>query len=128
MSKTKLTMQMPKVGDRVKKIFTPMTMVPICEYVLCSGTVVYVNNKKGWYEVKFDDTDLKECYHLPDFDHSILLGINNGRVPVVCDDTGMVYSSLSECARDMGIERSGIDRVIYGRQESHVGHHFSTVI
>ena len=61
MDKTNLSMTLPKVGDKLFRIMYRGRYEPYDTYCPESCTVVYVNEKKGWYEVCFDETKIKEC-------------------------------------------------------------------
>lgn len=120
------SMEMPKVGDHLKRVMTAMTRLipPIYEPLDC--IVTYVNEKKGWYEVEFVDTHMKECYGLPTFDHTVIK--DRGSCPVMCLETGYVYSSVRDCAKDMHIHSAGISRQLSGEYDQYKGYHFATVL
>ena len=125
-TKVMSSMEMPKVGDHLKRVMTAMTglFTPIYEPLDC--IVTYVNEKRGWYEVEFTDTHLKECYGLPVFDHAVIKDWRN--YPVMCVETGYVYSSVCDCAKDMRIHSAGISRQLSGEYEQCHGYHFTTVL
>ena len=125
-TKVMSSMEMPKVGDHLKRVMTAMTQLfnPIYEPLDC--IVTYVNDKKGWYEVEFTGTHLKECYGLPVFDHAVIKDWRN--YPVMCVETGYVYSSVCDCARDMHIHSAGISRQLSGEYDQYHGYHFTTVL
>lgn len=127
-TKTRLTMSLPKIGDKLIRLMTSNNRYNGDFYNPEPCEVTYVNEKKGWYEVLFTDSKIKECYSVPTFDHSILKDTAVISTPVLCVETGMVYSSISECAKDMNLEDSGICRQISGYHDYYKGYHFDTVL
>ena len=130
MTKTKLTMKLPKVGDKLKRIPIAFTLSPTCSYVPMECVVTRVNNDHSWYEVEFLETGFRECYHLPDFDHSIFESSNiKGTIPVLCIETKDIYVSISECARAMHLNRGSISEQIHCEHDRHSvgGYHFETI-
>lgn len=125
-TKVMSSMEMPKVGDHLKRIMTAMIQhfAPIYEPLDC--IVTYVNEKRGWYEVEFTGTHLKECYGLPVFDHAVIKDWMY--CPVLCIETGYVYSSIYDCAKDMHIHSAGISRQLSGEYDQYHGYHFATVL
>lgn len=125
-TKVMSSMEMPKVGDHLKRVMTAMIQhfAPIYEPLDC--IVTYVNEKRGWYEVEFTGTHLKECYGLPVFDHAVIKDC--WCCPVLCLETGYVYSSISDCAKDMHIHSAGISRQLSGDYDQYHGYHFTTVL
>lgn len=125
-TKVMSSMELPKVGDRLKRVMTAMTELfqPIYDPMDC--VVTYVNKDRGWYEVKFTDTGLKECYGLPVFDHAVIKDWRN--YPVMCVETGYVYSSVTDCARDMGLTSGNISKQMRGEFDQYHGYHFTTVL
>ena len=47
--------------------------------------------------------------------------------PVMCIETGIIYSSICECARKTGIYQSEISRVLQNKRNSAKGLHFVLV-
>lgn len=47
--------------------------------------------------------------------------------PVRIVETGEVFESLSECARQIGGDRSAISNCLAGRRSTHLGYHFEYV-
>jgi DNA-directed RNA polymerase subunit N (RpoN/RPB10) len=48
-------------------------------------------------------------------------------VPVRCVETGKVYKSQAQAARELGIHRYGISNVITGKQKTAGGYHWEIV-
>lgn len=46
---------------------------------------------------------------------------------IKCKETGVVFPSISECSRQMGISSSNISKVVNGLRESAKGYHFEFV-
>lgn len=128
MSKTNLSMTLPKVGDKLFRIMSRGRYDPGDAYNPEPCTVEYVNEKKGWYEVCFDETNIKECYRVPSFDHRFLKDKPVGGVPIACLETGNIYGSIAECARDMKLNKHEIWKQIDGRRAYCSGYHFVTVL
>ena len=130
MAKTMLTMDLPKVGDRLMRLMNKASFDPSLPYNPEPCVVTYVNETHHWYQVKFTNSGIRECYNLPVFDHSILYGITweAGTMPVLCVETGAVYSSLHCCALDLGVTHGEISRQLAGEREHCKGYHFSTVL
>ena len=128
MSKTNLSMTLPKVGDKLFRIMSRGKCDPGDIYNPEPCTVEYVNEKKGWYEVCFDETNIKECYRVPSFDHRFLKDKPVGGVPIACLETGNIYGSITECARDMKLNKHEIWKQIDGRRAYCSGYHFVTVL
>ena len=125
-TKVMSSMEMPKIGEHLKRVMTAMTELfqPIYDPMDC--VVTYVNKDRGWYEVKFTDTGLRECYGLPVFDHAVIKDWRN--YPVMCVETGYVYSSVTDCARDMGLTSGNISKQMRGEFDQYHGYHFTTVL
>lgn len=124
--KSKLTMDLPKVGANLNRIMTVPVVDCAVPYTPEPCVVTYVNEEHNWYQVEFLETGLTECYNLPMFDHSILAGVarNEVSVPCICVETGFVYPSEVACAKDMGLHNTGICAAITGRYSSYHGYHF----
>lgn len=116
MAKSRLSMDMPKVGDHLKCLTV--------EYEIDDCVVVYVNQAHGWYEVIFPRTNLRECYNLPRFDHTILQGNSPNDIPIICAETGLVYPSIYKCAEEMGLDRTNIIRQLRGERSHCNKYHF----
>lgn len=130
MTKPILTMNLPKVGDKLMRIMTDYS----CEYDTIPlpkpCVVVYVNERHGWYQVEFLDNHIKECYGLPVCDHGVIKfdvrGCNGD--PVVCVETATVYRSISECARAIGVPRSSVYAQLMGVYDNVNGYHFVEIL
>lgn len=128
--KTKLTMTLPNVGDRLMRVMQATTWDMLDSYVPEPCEVVYVNKDHGWFEVIFLNSGIREGCKLPVFDHSILTGMDSKRhsTPVICVETGDVYPTLEQCADDLGIWHSGISKQLRGEASHCGGYHFCTVL
>lgn len=127
MSKTALSMDLPKVGDHLKRIMSATydCLYPIYEPQDC--VVTCVNESHHWYQVQFKESGAKECYGLPIIDHSI---IRPGalKTPVFCFENGMAYSTIAQCAHDLGLDPSSVASCVNGRWNSCGGYHFAKVL
>lgn len=128
MAKTMMSMKMPKVGDRLMRVMTSTTWDLDDTYIPESCVVTYINEAHKWFEICFLDSGLKECYNLPTFDHSILSDTKKHATTVVCIETGAVYSTLHQCARDMGVTADMLSRHLRGEWSHCGGYHFCTVM
>lgn len=127
MAKVALSMDLPKVGDRLKRIMTATydCLQPVYEAQDC--VVTYVNEKHHWYQVQFKNTGNKECYGLPIIDHSIIRpGVL--KTPVFCFENGMAYSTIAQCAHDLGLDPSSVASCVNERWNSCGGYHFAKVL
>lgn len=120
MAKSRLSMDLPKVGDHLKRLTV--------EYELEDSVVTYVNQSHGWYEVLFPRTNLRECYKLPTFDHSIFQEGSPNDIPIICVETGWVYPSIYKCSEDMKLSRTSILRQCNGQQSHCGGYHFTNAL
>lgn len=127
MSKTKISMKLPKIGDHLKRIQTSMSNCLYGSFEPKECVVTYVNEPHHWYEVEFLDSHAKECYGLPVIDHSVL-NVKPGNLPVMCLETGMVYSSMSQCAKDMNLYTGNISRQVLGERGAYSNYHFASIL
>ena len=118
----------PKVGDRLMKFISSSKILrdnPKLEPCI----VVYVNKEKSYYMVEFVDTNLRECYKVPEVDE-----IRNfkddyvrafGKEPkgVYVYESGILYASISKCASDLGVNKGTISRHIHGELSHVKGYH-----
>lgn len=125
MGKSNLSMVLPRVGQRLNML---MANSPHQKYKVEPCVVIYVNSKHSYYEVTFLNTGLKESYKLPIFDHNILNGVCNSGVPVICVENGVAYSTVSECAKDIGVSAAVISAQINGTYEYTSNYHFVSAI
>ena len=126
--KTKMTMKLPNVGDRINRLMMRGNFAQAEHFISEPCEVTYVNRAHGWYEVRFLNSGLRECYSIPDFDHDILTNIPGWATPVVCVETGYVYPTISSCGKDLGLCAANIARCATGEYESYRGYHFDTVL
>lgn len=121
-------MDLPNVGDRLIKLMSIGNLAPTELFTPEECEVTYVNSDRNWYEVRFLKSGIRECYNLPDFNHSILQNVLVWATPVVCVETGYVYRSIDDCAKDMGLFAGNISRCLSGKRDSYRGYHFDTVL
>ena len=129
MRKVIITMTLPQVGDKLLRRMTASEDQSGALYQPEHCIVAYVNKEHHWYQVTFINSGIRECYGVPVFDHCIYSDIRkNGSSPVVCLETGVVWSSIYEAAKDLGLGADGISRQISGYQSQCNGYHFETII
>lgn len=120
--------RLPKVGDRLmKSISFTHTFQDNDKLEPC--VVVYVNKKKNYYLVEFIETKLKECYKVPevdeiaDFKRDYRKAFGRESRGVYVYESGILYPSISECARDLGVNKGTISRHIHGELSHVKGYH-----
>lgn len=116
MAKSRLSMDMPKVGDHLKRLTV--------DYNVEDCVVTYINRAHGWYEVIFPRSNIRECHKLPSFDHTILQENSPNDIPIICLETGLVYPSIYECSEDMNLDRTTIIKQLKGDYDHCSGYHF----
>lgn len=50
----------------------------------------------------------------------------NGK-PIICIETSIIYDSINQCAKEMNIDRKGIERVLNGKYEQAKGYTFKYI-
>lgn len=92
-------------------------------------TVIYVNQKKGYYQVIFDDCGVKECYKfinfndLEEFKKNYQKAFGKKPVGVYVYESGILYSSIVDCAKDIGVLPATISKHIHGETSNVKGYH-----
>lgn len=120
--------RLPKVGDRLMKSIS-FTRAFQGDDKLEPCVVVYVNKKKNYYLVEFIETKLKECYKVPevdeiaDFKRDYRRAFGREARGVYVYESGILYPSISECARDLGVNKGTISRHIHGELSHVKGYH-----
>ena len=120
--------KLPRVGDRLMK---PITFT----YTYNEGdklypcTVIYVNKDHNFFTVEFVGSKLKESYKVPevdeigDFKRDYAKAFGKQAKSVYVYESGMLYPSISECARDIGVNKGAISRHIHGHTKHVKGYH-----
>ena len=120
--------RLPKVGDIFIKSIS-FTHAFQGDDKLEPCVVVYVNEKKNYYLVEFIETKLKECYKVPevdeiaDFKRDYRRAFGREARGVYVYESGILYPSISECARDLGVNKGTISRHIHGELSHVKGYH-----
>lgn len=129
--KVKEGMSLPKVGDRLMRTMSGANFgEKRCDPEPC--VVVYVSKPKHYYTVQFVGSGIKESFKVPLLDEVKLIDAFKadykrafGKKPkgvYVCE-SGALYPSISECARDIGVLPCTVSKHIHG-QTTHVkGYH-----
>lgn len=129
MKKVVMTSNLPKVGDRLWLIMTASQYDADVMYRADQCIVTYVNLDHNWFQVIFPDIQIKECYKTPRFDHRILSNLRKAcSIPVLCVETGEIFSSTADCAKYFKMSSSGITRQLNGDYESSNGYHFEKIM
>lgn len=128
--KVKDEMALPKVGDRLMRVMTAESRWNEDKPEPC--VVVYVSKPKHYYTVQFVGTGIKESYKTPLLDDKKIIRQFQddfkrafGKKPrgVYVMESGALYSSVTECARAIGVMPCTVSKHIHG-QSSHVkGYH-----
>lgn len=129
--KIKDGMSLPKVGDRLMRAMTGAnfgekhTNPEPC-------VVVYVNKPKHYYIVQFVNSGIRESYKVPLLDDSKMLKqfqddfkrrFGKKPIGVYVYESGALYSSISECARDIGVLPCTVSKHIHGLTNHVKGYH-----
>lgn len=128
MSKVHLTMELPKVGDKLKRIVSATSYGVGGTYEPKECVVTYVNKLHHWYEVTFIGSGVKECFGVPVIDHSVALNYKSGNIPVICVENGVAYSSIEQCSIDTKIPACAISRQISGNPSYDAKLHFVKIV
>lgn len=122
---------LPEVGDRLKKK-QYMGIEYQCDTLL-DCVVIYVNKRKGWYEVEFVDSGIRECFKLPEYNNNVLQMIETFKKPwnsskaVIVLETGDIYPSIGECAKALGVNLHSLSNHLNGRTKQCAGYHVSII-
>lgn len=119
---------LPKVGDHLMRTMTSANL-SAKEKKPEPCIVTYVNYPKQYYQVTFIDSGIKECYKIPSIneldqfvtDYYRAFGKKPNGVYVY--ESGALYSSISECARAIGVRPCTVSKHIHGRTNHVKGYH-----
>lgn len=107
--KTTPIVKMPKVGDRIMRVMVTHQSWKDDTPLPC--VVTYVNKQKNYYQVTFQESGVKECYKIPDLDE---LGSLKKPKGVYVYESGMLYSSITECAKAIGVLPCTVSKHLHG--------------
>lgn len=120
--------KLPKVGDRLMKAVSYSSSFKDNDN-LEPCIVVYVNRKKNYYLVEFVETKIRECYKVPeineieDFKNDYLKAFGRKALGVYVYESGILYPSISACAKDIGVNKGTLSRHIHGELSHVKGYH-----
>lgn len=121
---------LPKVGDRLMRIMSSSWANTKKDDLIPEPCIVtYVNKKKKWYQVTFVNSGVKECYMLHDvneierFKEDYKKAFGKNAVGVYVYESGAIYSSISECARAIGVLPCTVSKHIHGGSSHVKGYH-----
>lgn len=125
--KTTPIVKMPRVGDRIMRVMamhqswkddTPLPCI-----------VTYVNKQKNYYQVSFTESGVKECYKVPDLDDIGSFAKDYERSTkkkpkgIYVYESGMLYSSVTECAKAIGVLPCTVSKHLHGGSSNVKGYH-----
>lgn len=129
--KIKDGMSLPKVGDRLMRVMTGSRYDE--KYIVPEPCmVVYVNKPKRYYTVQFVGSGIKESFRIPLIDDAKIIRqfqddfkrtFNKKAKGVYVYESGALYPSISECARDIGVPPVAVSNHIHGRASHIKGYH-----
>lgn len=122
------TMKMPKVGDRIMRVMSS-TAWNTKDDKPEPCVVIYVSKPKHYYTVEFANSGIKESYKVPhvdelkDFQETYARALGKKAVGVYVFESDILYPSIAECAKDLGVRVCTISNHIHGRTRHVKGYH-----
>ena len=119
--------KMPKLGDRIMRIMTTPNVWKDVTAEPCE--VTYIDIDKNWYQVTFVESGVKECYKVPDIDKvkdfakDYKKAFGKYPVGVYVYESGAIYSSVTECAKAIGVLPCTVSKHIHGETSNVKGYH-----
>ena len=121
-------MRMPKVGDRLMRVMSSTCFANSqTEPEPC--IVIYICKPKHYYTVQFVASGIKESYKVPFVDEIKSFKEDYKRMfkknarGVYVYESGMLYPSITECAKDIGVKPYVVSRHIHGDISNVKGYH-----
>lgn len=121
-------MNLPKLGDKLMRVMSTTKFLN-CDDIPEECVVVYVNEPHHYYTVEFTNSKIRQSYKVPDVDE-IRDFMNDyqkafGTAPkgVYVYESGVLYPSISACARDIGVRPSTVSKYIHGQTTNVKGYH-----
>lgn len=124
-----IPMKLPKVGDRLMRVMTASGYGSPAHDTPEPCVVIYVNKRNNHYTVRFVETNLRESYKLPDVDEigcfkqDYKLAFGRNPTGVYIYESGMLYPSVSECAKALDVRPCTISNHLHGRTRHVKGYH-----
>lgn len=125
--KTTPIVKMPKVGDRIMRVMVTHQSWKDDTPLPC--VVTYVNKQKNYYQVTFQESGVKECYKIPDLDELGSFVKDYKKLTkkkpkgVYVYESGMLYSSITECAKAIGVLPCTVSKHLHGGSSNVKGYH-----
>lgn len=119
---------LPKLGDKLMRVMSTTNFLT-CDDIPEECVVVYVNEPHKYYTVEFTNTKIRQSYKVPDVDeirdfkndYQKAYGISPKGVYVY--ESGVLYPSISACARDIGVSIGTVSRHVHGKSTNVKGYH-----
>lgn len=120
--------RLPKLGERMMRI-SIKAKFGTTDGVPCPCVVIYVNEPHKYYTVKFDKTNIRESYKIPDIDE-LKNFKRDFRRAFGCDpkgvyvyESGTIYPTIAACAEALGVRACTVSNYLHGRTNSVKGYH-----
>lgn len=120
--------KLPKVGDRLIRHLD----LGVEGKKLYPCVVTYVNKSHSWYQVTFD-SGIRACFKVPEvnyiqwvletFQKDYETKLNKRAVGIYAFESGFLYPSITECAKDIGVTPYYVNKHLNGQLENVKGYH-----
>lgn len=124
----KTNVKLPKIGDRLMRTMSS-TVFRENELISSPCIVVYVNSPKYYYTVEFIETGIRESYKIvdvnevSDFKNDFRKAFGYEPKGVYVYESGMIYPSISSCAKEIGVRPGTLSNHLHGRLKHVKGYH-----
>lgn len=115
-------MKFPKLGDQLNLIMTGSTEPEPC-------IVTYVNKPHNYYQVRFINSGVRECYkvqnanEIDEFKKDYRRTFGKDPKGIYIYESGVLCDSIAECAKEIGVRAYTIVRHLNGYISNVNGHH-----